>query len=219
MAHHQMTTSMVMVVMIRFTDIVETINSTVVSAMTAYMVKTVTTVFMVIMEAISYNGGTGHDYLNGGTGGDSIYGGAGNDTLYGDDGSDKLYGEDGNDRLIPDDGNNHLYGGAGNDVYDYRKGMDGFDIISDASGVADRFVFGGLVSDIDSWAATDSNNNGFVDALVIYGDDDLSESVTILNYFNDTAATAAASAAGTGAIESLVFTDQTLTFADVQGLV
>ncbi len=81
-----------------------------------------------------------HDVLYGGDGTDSLYGAWGNDSLYGDAGTDLirggdqndlLSGGDGNDTLTGDLGNDTLTGGEGADVFEFRFGDNGHDVITD----------------------------------------------------------------------------------------
>jgi hypothetical protein len=76
---------------------------------------------------VTVDAGPGIDAVVGSERGDSIIGGAGDDSITGGDGNDTLVDADGTDALI---------GGAGDDVYRITPG--GNDLITDASGVADR---------------------------------------------------------------------------------
>ncbi len=78
----------------------------------------------------------GDDLLLGGSVSDTLAGAAGNDTLLGGDGDDDLTGGLGSDAL---------YGGHGNDVYRFASG-DGFDVIRESGGAADRVRFTDLSS-------------------------------------------------------------------------
>ncbi|HYC44897.1 MAG TPA: hypothetical protein VED01_05370 [Burkholderiales bacterium] len=105
----------------------------------------------------SLGGGNGNDYLAGGEESDylsgedhddTIFGGDGDDELHGSWGSDYLDGGEGVDQLTghtEDDvliggrGNDTLAGGIDDDTYYFAVG-DGHDVVTDDSGLDDRFV-------------------------------------------------------------------------------
>ncbi|WP_160490283.1 S-layer family protein, partial [Pseudomonas sp. R-28-1W-6] len=84
-------------------------------------------------------GGTGNDYISGGAGNDSLVGGTGNDTLDGGIGNDSLIGDSGNDILLGGSGNDSLTGGSGADLFIWKAGDTGNDVIKDFNaGEGDR---------------------------------------------------------------------------------
>ncbi|MEP2530352.1 CHRD domain-containing protein [Shimia sp.] len=162
----------------------------------------------------SLNGGTGDDTLLGGNGSDTLNGGTGNDELSGADdadlisgeegqdtlsggfGDDTLFGGDDDDSLFGSQGNDDLDGGEGNDVL---NGFTGDDILN--GGAGEDTLTGGEGTDTAvfqaaSTAISVSRNINGVEITSSEGND------LILND-----------------IEFLQFTDQTLTFAEVEALV
>jgi hypothetical protein len=71
--------------------------------------------------------------------------------------------------------------------------------------------------DVAYWLALDMDADGKVDSLFLSFD--ATNTLTIRNYFSDTATTAAGSSAGAGLIEYLSFSDGTLQFSDVVALI
>ncbi len=153
-------------------------------------------------------GDAGNDTLNGGYGHDSLYGGSEDDVLYGSYGNDALYGEEGNDRLYGGSQSDFLSGGRGDDVleggyagdtYTIAKG-DGADIISDFQGDSsgdDTLQFSDVALS-EVLLKKDGNN------LIFSGYED-GDSVQINDFFADS----------TYEIETITFTDQSLTAAQV----
>jgi Ca2+-binding RTX toxin-like protein len=146
-------------------------------------------------------GNTGNNILTDALGGnDTLDGGAGNDTLSGGIGNDLLKGN------------------AGNDAYMGFSVSSGIDIIDDASGT-DSANFASFSTANATWTAVDGTDaDTFVDQLRIdFGN---GFSVNILNYFSNTNLDDDLSIAGTGAIESMIFSnDANVTFTDVQSLI
>jgi|GEM_PF-259753 len=148
-------------------------------------------------------GGSGNDSVTGNDGTNFLTGNAGNDTLSAGTGNDTLDGGTGDDSLLA---------GSGNDAYIGFSSATGADVINDTSGTDSLTVNANSYN--ATWTAVDSNTDGNLDQLVI--DFGSGNSITVDNYFNNTANTVDASVAGTGAMESIVFNDQTLDFAAVQ---
>jgi Ca2+-binding RTX toxin-like protein len=150
--------------------------------------------------------GSGNDIITGNASANMLTGNGGNDTLIAGDGADTLIGGLGDD---------DLQGGSGNDAYLGLSTTSGADVITDTAGTADSVTINAN-SYTALWSAVDSDSDGHVDQLVI--DFGGGHSVTINDYFSGTAETVEESTAGSGAIESLLFNDQTLNFAAVQSL-
>jgi len=153
-------------------------------------------------------GNSGNNTIDGGDGNDSISGGAGNDTLIGGNGNDVLRGGFGNDNLL---------GGSGNDTYRYTEVNFGADTITDTSGtdLIDLGIFS--VFSVASWQALDSNNDSFMDQLLI--DFGSGNSLTINNYFDNTSIDDDLCGAGAGVIENIVFNNTWINFNEAQGLI
>jgi Ca2+-binding RTX toxin-like protein len=141
-----------------------------------------------------------------------------NNQLTGNDVTNTLRGLAGNDTLIGGLGSDELEGGADNDRYQGFEGDFGQDTITDTAGSADVLDLQNFAStDVVSWSAVDGNDaNNFVEDLRMTLAND--NTIDISNYFNNTSAQARLSGPGTGLIESIQFSDRTLTFADVQAL-
>jgi Ca2+-binding RTX toxin-like protein len=161
-------------------------------------------------SAINGTGNAANNLLNGNTGSNQLFDTAGgNDTLDGGSGNDTLNGGTGNDLLK---------GNSGNDSYIGFSALTGMDIIDDASGI-DSANFSNFSTANATWTAVDgADADAFVDQLLIdFGN---GFSVTVLNYFSNTNLDDDLSIAGSGAIESLIFSnDSSVTFADVQRLI
>ena len=84
-----------------------------------------------ISTAKTIIGGSTDSTLSGGTGNDYISGGAGNDTLNGGSGNDHLIGDTGNDILLGGSGNDTLTGGSGADLFIWKAGDTGSDVLKD----------------------------------------------------------------------------------------
>jgi Ca2+-binding RTX toxin-like protein len=166
-----------------------------------------------VQSRTQIDGTSGDDVINApGAGRPSVaqyYGYAGNDVL---DGS--IYGV--NSYYDGGAGNDTLRGSSGNDTYAGFSLTSGADVIQDRGGT-DNVLFTGLKTTQATWSALDSNADGKLDALKV--DFGTSNNVTIQDYFNNTAATVAGSAAGAGVIESLQFDNAKLTYADATALV
>lgn len=161
--------------------------------------------------------GSGNDVLYGDNGSDLLFGGADDDVLYGGNGSDWLFGGSGNDVLNGGKGDDWLMGGTGNDLYQgYGSGGNGNDLILDEGGAADVLDLSAFTSGSVRWFAVDTNGNGKLDQLVLQLQNN--EAIFIQNFFDDTATTVAGSGAGTGLIESLWFSNGTVTFPDLPGI-
>jgi Ca2+-binding RTX toxin-like protein len=102
-------------------------------------------------------------------GNDVLLGAGGNDTFAGLAGNDTLTGGDGDDDLAGGADGDYLYGGGGNDTYRYALG-DGFDVVNESGGTADRVRFVDMLpSDIavrqfgsDLWFLRQSTGEGLV---------------------------------------------------------
>lgn len=110
-------------------------------------------------------GYTNADTINLGGGNDTAKGNNGNDIINGDAGNDWLYGDAGNDTLDGGVGNDRLYGGADNDTY---IASDGVDFISDASGTADKIVFGAGITSGDLQISKVLNGS-YYDMIIEWG--------------------------------------------------
>jgi hypothetical protein len=111
-----------------------------------------------------------------------------------------------------------MRGGEDNDTYQGFTSIFAQSVINDSSGTADILDLSNYSStQIVSWSALDGDDaDNFVENLRVgLG---FSGGIVIENYFDNTATQAAQSGAGTGLIESIQFSDRTLSFADVQAL-
>lgn len=126
-------------------------------------------------------------------------------------------GGDGVDTLNGSTGNDSLLGGNGNDVYTGFTTTTGSDTINDTAGT-DTANFSTVSTTAATWTAVDSNTDGYLDQLKIdFGSQNV---VYIENYFNNTANTVGSSTAGSGVVESLVFSNNgNVTFSTAKGLV
>ncbi|VXB87839.1 hypothetical protein PSEUDO8AS_40114 [Pseudomonas sp. 8AS] len=98
-------------------------------------------------------GFAGDDTLSGGAGVDYLDGGSGNDSLIGDSGNDILIGDSGNDILLGGSGNDALTGGSGADLFIWKAGDTGNDVIKDFNaGEGDRIDLSDLLSGMDDSA-------------------------------------------------------------------
>jgi Ca2+-binding RTX toxin-like protein len=155
-------------------------------------------------------GGSGADGIIGLASGGSLSGGSGNDTLTGGIGDDTLNGGFGDDSLV---------GGLGDDTYIYTDHEE-IDVIDDAgSTVTDTLDLSNyLLASVVDWIALDTNTDTNLDALVLdFGNE---STLTIQNYFDNSATTVLTSLAGAGYIEIIAFSDDSVVdFAQVQLLV
>ncbi|QGZ39228.1 hemolysin type calcium-binding protein [Pseudoduganella flava] len=159
-------------------------------------------------DAETIHGGAGNDSMLALGGNDALYGEADNDTLNGGLGNDSLYGGDGTDILIGDAGDDRFDGGAGadnmtsgagNDTFVFRRGS-GADTVSVQDSTAGRiktFIFEDVAStDITGMQRSASN------LIITYGNGD---QITVQNHFSGI----------TNEVNSLVFTDKTVTVQDL----
>lgn len=143
--------------------------------------------------------------------------GSGADSITGSSGANRLDGGSGNDTLNGGNGNDILQGGSNNDTYTGFTNATGVDIITDVSGT-DTASFTGFNTSAATWTALDTDGDTFVDRLFI--DFGSGNSVAIDNYFNNISTDDDLSSQGTGAIETLVFdNDSSVTFTDVLSLI
>ena len=143
----------------------------------------------------------GNDVLYGYLGNDAIWGGDGNDTLYGGGGTDVLRGGNGNDTLVGNDGNDKLYGDSGSDTYVFAAGS-GSDTVSDLDDLnaIDTLRFSNV-------ASTQISFSRIEDGLGIVGFGGASDGVLVESYFVNNQS---------GHNKKFVFSDKTLTLADMQ---
>lgn len=156
--------------------------------------------------------GTGNTLNN------TITGNSGHNLLNGDQGSDTLIGALGDDTLIGGLGNDSLIGGADNDVYQGFSGNFGVDTIWDISGTADRLSLTNYASsDVVSWQALDGDqvDGKLQDLRIEFANGNV---ILIKKYFNNASGDVVQSGAGAGLIESILFSDKTMAFADVKDL-
>ncbi|MFV0626364.1 MAG: calcium-binding protein [Alphaproteobacteria bacterium] len=106
---------------------------------------------------------------------DILYGTTKNDVIYGDAGDDIILAKAGNDLISGGKGNDVLHGGVGNDTYFYNLG-DGYDIISEEDGEADKIVFGEGIS-VEDLKFRDVDG-----ILVITIKDDATQGIEILQW-------------------------------------
>lgn len=145
----------------------------------------------------------GHDWAFGGAGDDRLHGGDGQDRLYGDSedvlatngGRDKLYGGANHDALYGGAGNDILDGGAGNDWLRGGQGADKFvfegawgdDRIADFQSGRDLIVLSGQGLALSNLrlTATDIDQDGQVDDILIMTDRDGLGAIAVLNHAPD----------------------------------
>jgi Ca2+-binding RTX toxin-like protein len=168
-------------------------------------------------------GHSGNDLLRGHTGNDVLYGGFGNDTLHGDGDNDVLFGGDGDDWVTGGSGEDTLYGGEGADSLDGGRGND--TLYGDAGNDDYRYI--------TNWGDDVIHDSGGVDRLVISadmspasrenarilssGDDLIIEMYETPNHLNQAGSVTIKNAYSdpSYAIEEVVFSDTTLTAADL----
>lgn len=141
---------------------------------------------------------------------ETVIGGTGNDTFIGSGGNDLLQGHDGNDTY-----NGFLAAAFGADVINDLSGLDTLNFYDGVNGFASGAVANWISLDLfDGGGALSADGN--MDSLLI----DLGggDTVTIHHYFDNSAATAAGSGAGTGAMDTIHFSNQDFLFVDVQGV-
>ena len=143
----------------------------------------------------------GNDVAYGYLGNDEIWGGDGNDILYGGGGTDVLRGGNGNDTLVGNEGNDKLYGGNGSDTYVFAIGS-GSDAIRDLDdpNAIDTLRFSNV-------ASTQVSFSRVGDGLGIVGFGGASDGVLVEYYFDNNQS---------GHNKKFVFSDKTLTLADMQ---
>ncbi|MAI42904.1 MAG: hypothetical protein CMP95_10625, partial [Gammaproteobacteria bacterium] len=130
--------------------------------------------------SMSFDGGTGADYVIGGSGDDTLAGGSGSDVILGEAGTDNLSGGGGDDRLSGGDGDDTLRGDAGADqLFGYGLPNDNgsFDETPSSdddiliAGLGSDFVYGQFGQDT-IWG-DDENDQVNGDADQLYGDDEI----------------------------------------------
>ncbi|MXQ06551.1 hypothetical protein GQ651_01690 [Alphaproteobacteria bacterium GH1-50] len=84
------------------------------------------------------------DFIYGDGGGNVLTGLGGNDRLRGRDGDDTLYGGGGNDKIDGQEGDDHLWGGSGRDVFQFRRAINGDDVIHDYDTSEGDVIFFGI---------------------------------------------------------------------------
>lgn len=148
-----------------------------------------------------------------------------NNVLIGNDQDNILSGKDGSDWINAGNGNNTLEGGNDNDFLISGNGNDGYyfetgfgvDTIADAGGV-DHFLFSGYsLNNVTGWMAFDTDFNNNIDQLAIHMDD--GNSLFIQNYFDNATNVLDDTGVGSGHIESIIFDDVTISFADIPDFV
>ena len=124
------------------------------------------------------DGGAGNDYLNGGDDNDLLLGAAGDDELRGNAGDDTLNGGVGNDKLEGD---------TGTDVYQFSLGggQDKINAEDYGGSDVDRIVFDNTIS----VNAVRLSRKVATDDLVISFSGNTTDTLTVLNYFNQSAET------------------------------
>ena len=127
-------------------------------------------------------GGKGNDKLYGYNGNDVIKGGAGNDYIDGGNGNDKIYGDSGSNTLIGGAGNDVIYSGSGSDRIIYSKNS-GNDVIYNTNN-KDTLV----LRNIDYTSSPEMRKVGN-DLVIFQGVNDRKGSVTLKNYFTQSAST------------------------------
>ncbi len=149
----------------------------------------------------------GANTITGTAAAESLTGGSTSDWIDGLGGNDTLSGAGGDDILVGGTGNDSLAGGADNDTYRDFIGTFGTDIINDASGSADILDLSNYaLSDVTSWQAVDGPDPASrIDRLVINFAG--GNSITIFNYFDDASTDEDLCGAGTGHIETIIFSD------------
>lgn len=95
--------------------------------------------------------------------------------ISGNGGNNLLTGGDGNDTISGGQGNDALNGGAGNDIFQFARG-DGQDLVTDASGTADRLNFAAGINPLDLMLSQSANDL----RIGVYGSTD---QVTIANWY------------------------------------
>lgn len=141
------------------------------------------------------------------------YGNALNNIIVGNQFDNILYGLDGDDGLEGAGGNDALYGGNGNDAYLYMSRSFGEDIIFDQSGTNDRINVSELYNSSEAtFEAIDYDGNGNLDSLLITF---ANSKITVVDQFTDTTADIDSLNLGNGAIEVILFSDDTFTTFDI----
>ncbi|MCC3467207.1 MAG: choice-of-anchor K domain-containing protein [Microcoleus sp. PH2017_06_SFM_O_A] len=122
-------------------------------------------------------GDDGNDILNGNEGDDFISGGAGNDLVRGGQNNDEIFGNDGDDILIGEKGTDRLTGGSGTDVFILRTDTGTEETNAAAADWILDFnasegdligINGGVPIDILSFTPTDVNQDGTLDTIIQY---------------------------------------------------
>ena len=100
------------------------------------------------------NAGAGNDVLTAGSGNNTLHGEAGNDLLFSGSGNDLLDGGDGDDFLVGGLGNNTLTGGSGADTFQWLKGNNGHDVVTDFTPGTDKLDLSQLLQGENGTAAS-----------------------------------------------------------------
>ena len=149
------------------------------------------------------NGLGGNDVMYGYLGSDYINGGDGNDIMYGGGGNDTLWGGVGNDTLVGNEGDDELYGSNGSDTYVFAAGS-GSDTVYDSGGPnaidTDTLRFSNVASTQVSFSRVGAD-------LGITGFGGGADGVLVESYFDNNSS---------GHNKKFVFSDKTLTLADMQ---
>ncbi|MEQ9696043.1 calcium-binding protein, partial [Shimia sp. SDUM112013] len=168
----------------------------------------------------------GDDYLRGTPNADTIDGGIGNDSILGLTENDSLTGDVGNDTLRGGDGADTLLGGAGNDLLEGgTSNLDGNDILRGGGG--NDYIYGGFGDDslqgdggadtLSGGAGHDTVTGGSGDDVAVV--DAASSAVSAEDVAGDLLIT---TQDGTllirSDVETVQFTDTTLSFADALAL-
>lgn len=145
--------------------------------------------------------------------------GNGNDTITGSTAANLIITAGGNDTLSGGIGADTLQGGSGNDTYTNFQVGDGADIVDDLSGTNDMLNLGYFALSAVTFSGIDTNFDGDSNIDSLFVNLGNGQTITVLNYFNNASANVHACAGGSGLIESIGVTGQTLNFQDIQGLI
>jgi hypothetical protein len=117
-----------------------------------------------------------------------------------------LTGNAGNNTLDGAEGSDLLSASAGDDSYQFTAVSFGADTIDDLSGTDFVDLSSFAIGSVISWTAVDGiDGDGNLEHLII--DFGGGNSVTILNYYDNTSSSEDTSGAGAGHIETLIFSD------------
>jgi len=137
--------------------------------------------------------------------GTSFSDGNGNSVTWSGSTLENLTTGSGGDSLTGTSASNVLAGGTGNDTYLGFTGTFGTDTINDAGGTTDTANLSTLASTSATWTAQDTNSDGKVDQLTV--DFGSGNKAIVSNYFDNTSSNVRTSGAGTGTIETFIFSD------------